>query len=174
MKHIATAIVLMLSACVKLESEPAKETSEVKLNKEYYSCINGTSDSQGDKYIFSPGDKLIIDVVIHEGLNCDSSKKKERHIYSGTYSFDVLTGVYTEDIHKLEVAFTTAAEVSQRNADAYCSRSDWTLGRFVDITDNDDCAGGTVYSNATPVVYNGTVMTDRVFNYGHGVWVRIK
>jgi uncharacterized protein YrzB (UPF0473 family) len=157
MKLMLLASLFLLISCQEaLEEEINKGASSIA-PKVYEVCANDGTESIFERYIFFTDDTLQIRMVFHSDVNCSKDSEREVNIFYGKYSYNKLTSKMTEHLTRLEVAFPSIEELNSRNSISYCGLTNWQLDMFKNITDNDDCVGGTVYSGNTPHEYNANL-----------------
>lgn len=158
---------LSLISCIKTQDSEISEGANAVSKKSYSRCVDYGAESQTEKYTFYSTGNFMIETEYYSANNCASVAKSKDTIY-GYYNYNQLTNELTEQVYRLKVKFLTEAEVAARNAEPYCNFTDWAINVPKDITDNDDCMGGTVASNGTPFTYNNVTMNEIKLDYGDG------
>ena len=161
-------IMLSLVSCIKTQDSEIAEGASTVSKKIYTRCVDNVTESVLEKYTFFPTGNFTIEMDYFDTNNCSSVSKTKETMY-GQYNYNQLTNELTEQVTRLKVKFLTDAEVGTRNADQYCNFTDWVINVPKDITDNDDCMGGTVSSGNTPVTYQNVTMNQTTLDYGQGI-----
>ncbi len=173
MKVLSLILLTMFVSCIKSEDTEVEDGSITGTSrKEYYSCNNSGSTSNSSHLTFYSTGSYKHLITYYSATHCANDKKTEMNLFTGTYSFNETTMKMTEKAMKLQIAFASASEVATQNGLNNCGFSDWAVNVYKDATDNDDCNGGTVYSNSAPYVYDA-VLNDSVFDDGATLYYRI-
>lgn len=172
--HKLLMIISLFILCSCQQSDDGKLTtgSTLVTRKLYLNCTNTGSESDAALIYFYSNGNFVIESVYYDAINCSAASARERSFISGTYSFDAGTGLFTDRAHKIMIEFLTPGEVALKNSVSHCGLSDWQIEVLKDTTDNDDCMGGTVYSNSTPFTYPA-VFNETTYSFGSTTYNRI-
>lgn len=173
MKNISILISMMfLFSCVKSEDTKVTSGRTTVTKKEYTACTNNGTESMSANYLFFSNGEMKILLMYYDDLNCLNSSAKEINIFTGEYRYNAATSKMTDRTYKLEIAYLTTTEVSNRNTLNDCGYSDWAINVFKNATDNDDCIGGTVSSTSPEFEYDA-ILNELVFDDGNTIHNRV-
>lgn len=170
-------LILILCLSVLYSCNPGSTTIvggsiQTETEKKYSLCVNSSPDSTSSTYSFQ-GNSYTLEVVYHTGLDCVAGTGYQRDFFTGKYTYSFLTEEFAYRDDKLEVSYLTNSKVFDANTNAQCGFVNWTINTPKDITDNNTCNGGTIYSNDPAIVMPNAVLNDSVFDDGSGTYQRI-
>lgn len=163
---------VILYSCVKSENSKITNGASLVTYKRYFNCTNTGAESTAVLYTFYSSGDYVYESMYYSANNCTAASGKERNYILGKYTYNKDTGMFSEQPYKLSVAYLTNAEVAYQNGQNQCGFNNWQINVLKDITDNDDCMGGTIYSNTAPLVYSAT-LNDSVFMDGTTTFNRV-
>jgi hypothetical protein len=173
MRMLLFVALLITISCVKTKEPSLTSGNTTTTYKSYFACTNSGGESIGELYTFYSNGNYVLEMIFYSVINCAVSGARERNYFTGTYSYNSTSRIYSEDSKKLEVAYLTSAEVDAQNLAVNCGYSNWMINTYKNITDNFTCNGGSISAFDDPDVYNNVTMNDSVFNNGYTVYIKV-